>query len=343
MLLFFRSPDYQPSKMTKKGLPLIRLSSINPFLHELQRRGVDAGALLREYELPGRVPASGELFVSAATMYSLIERCAEVANDPYLGFRIGKQLVLHNWEPIAKAACDADSLGSLLAHFIVRVVDHSSSAHFFLRTEGIWSIFGFERATTPPVTPSQGDAFYVGFVSQLLIRTMGNQWDSTKVLFKVANPDVVPTGPERLRVVPGDHKGMQARFPTEWQFEPFQGLNTKASTMIAAGYPPDSMIDAVKVALLPHIHEPDLTVERAASICGIEQRRLARALSEQGTSTVKLISALRRERATDELINTNRKVSDVAAMVGFKDPAVFSRAFKNWTGKSPQHYRRAHH
>jgi AraC-like DNA-binding protein len=32
-------------------------------------------------------------------------------------------------------------------------------------------------------------------------------------------------------------------------------------------------------------------------------------------------------------------VNETAYLVGFSDPASFSRAFKRWTGKSPRDYR----
>jgi len=43
---------------TKPGIPLIRLSVINPFLKELVLRGIDPGQLLEEQGLPVQIPAS---------------------------------------------------------------------------------------------------------------------------------------------------------------------------------------------------------------------------------------------------------------------------------------------
>ena len=58
------------------NIPLVRLSAINPFLKELAARDIDAGLLLEEQGLPTQVPASGDLFVSALSMYSLVEQSA---------------------------------------------------------------------------------------------------------------------------------------------------------------------------------------------------------------------------------------------------------------------------
>jgi AraC-like DNA-binding protein len=40
------------------------------------------------------------------------------------------------------------------------------------------------------------------------------------------------------------------------------------------------------------------------------------------------------------VIDTNRKIAEIAAMLGYADSTVFSHAFKRWTGISPSQYRR---
>jgi AraC-like DNA-binding protein len=49
---------------------------------------------------------------------------------------------------------------------------------------------------------------------------------------------------------------------------------------------------------------------------------------------------MRKTLAEKELVNTNRHIAEIAAMVGYLDPTVFSRAFKRWTGVSPREFRK---
>jgi AraC-like DNA-binding protein len=90
------------------------------------------------------------------------------------------------------------------------------------------------------------------------------------------------------------------------------------------------------------LHEPDLTVAKAAKLCGYNKRRLSRELRDEGTTISKEVAKLRAERAKKNLADTNQRVAQIALTVGFTDPTVFSRAFKNWTEQSPQEYRRNH-
>jgi AraC-like DNA-binding protein len=99
-------------------------------------------------------------------------------------------------------------------------------------------------------------------------------------------------------------------------------------------------VDAVRIALQPHLHDTELSVEKAAKICGYEKRKLARLLSAQGTTIAKEVAALRAAVAREKLAESKIRIAEIGTAVGFKDPTVFSRAFKNWTGQSPQEYRR---
>lgn len=327
----------------KDELPLIRLSAINPFLLELRRRGLDTGSLLQALELPTAVPASHELFVAAQTIYELVERSGDVSNDPFLGFSIGSGLDLQGWDPISVAASKANTVGELLTLFAVQSAEHSSATTFYLRTRGERSTFGFERATRPERSPGQNDAFYMGFMSRLLRHATGDHWDPAKVLFQVADPECIPPGEGKSRVARGDDDGVRISFPTRWLFENFQKSPFGASARPAPSDPvPRSLLNSIRMALLPHLHDPDLTVEKASTICGYERRRLARALRHQGTSMSRQIAVLRAEKAGRDLAGTDHRIAAIGESVGFTDPTVFSRAFKKWTGLSPQEYRRTH-
>ena len=325
------------------SLPLIRLSAANPFLLELCDRSLDAALLLREMDLPDSVPASDELFVSSQTMYQLVEKTCDVANDPHIGFIVGKKTELQDWAPIAHASKKANTVGDLLNHFLVDGLDHSSSTLFFIHTDGARTKFGFRRLVEPLVVPAQNDAFYCGLLINLLVKATKDAWDPADVLFTVADPTAIPGLPQNIRIAQGDNFGVSVRFPSAWllrQFErsSFQGRESESWDT----RPPVSLVDSLRLALLPHIHEANLNSERAARICGYEQRRLSAKLRARGTTLGKEIAHLRAKHAQDKLVESDRRVFEIAQSVGFKDPTVFSRAFKNWTGQSPQEYRRTH-
>ena len=64
-----------------------------------------------------------------------------------------------------------------------------------------------------------------------------------------------------------------------------------------------------------------------------------RKLRDEGTSFQQLKDIIRRDRAMHFLSQTTISINEVAERVGYSDPAVFTRAFRSWTGDTPRAYR----
>ena len=326
-------------------LPLIRLSAVNPFLVELRRRGFDPRSLLKDFGLPTNIPASDDLFIASAVIYELVERTAELAGDRFFGFAVGRGLNLMNWNPISSAAGKAATVGELLTLFVIDATEYSTASKFYLTAAGQRSTFGLERVKKPSILPGQNDAFYSGFMSQLLRRATRNHWDVSRILFTVADPECIPTEGGVRKITKGGRSGVKLTFPTQWLFEQFDKPDFIASTGFGRDAQSEmaySLLDSIRIALLPYLQDSALTVDKAAKICGYDRRRLSQVLREKGTTLSKEIAKLRAEKASQRLAGTRQSVADIGQAVGYNDPSVFSRAFKAWTGQSPQVYRRTH-
>ncbi|MBD2529055.1 AraC family transcriptional regulator [Nostoc flagelliforme FACHB-838] len=81
------------------------------------------------------------------------------------------------------------------------------------------------------------------------------------------------------------------------------------------------------------------TLKIIAHNLAISVRNLQRELQTEGTSYQQLLDATRKELALRHLKKTDASIHDVAFLLGFSEPSAFHRAFKRWTGKTPQAYR----
>lgn len=83
------------------------------------------------------------------------------------------------------------------------------------------------------------------------------------------------------------------------------------------------------------------TAKTLADEAALSERHLRRAVrSAYGEAPMKMVTRLRLERAKTLLSNTDYRIEDVAAMVGYSDPFAFSTAFKRAKGKSPRDFRK---
>lgn len=84
-------------------------------------------------------------------------------------------------------------------------------------------------------------------------------------------------------------------------------------------------------------------LERYASRLGLSTPRLNRlARAERGRSALELVHERLTREACRRLVYIAAPAANLAAELGFQDPAYFSRFFKRRTGMSPHRYRQAH-
>ena len=79
-------------------------------------------------------------------------------------------------------------------------------------------------------------------------------------------------------------------------------------------------------------------METIAGELGLSRQTLFRRLKAEGTTFERVLDDLRHRLALHYLDGGKMSVNQTAYLVGFSDPAAFSRAFKRWTGSSPRAY-----
>ena len=94
----------------------------------------------------------------------------------------------------------------------------------------------------------------------------------------------------------------------------------------------------VENLLVPVLHTGEATVEMIASKLGLSRQTLFRKLKTEGVTFEQVLEELRHQLALYYLSGKKVSVNQTAYLVGFSEPASFSRAFKRWTGSSPRTY-----
>ena len=80
-------------------------------------------------------------------------------------------------------------------------------------------------------------------------------------------------------------------------------------------------------------------IEQVAGYFNMSSRNLRRRLKEENSSYQSIKDSLRQDHAMKLLSNKALAINQISREVGFNEPAAFTRAFKQWTGQSPRHYR----
>jgi len=78
-----------------------------------------------------------------------------------------------------------------------------------------------------------------------------------------------------------------------------------------------------------------------AAYLNLSVRTLHRQLKEEGANLQQLKDSVRHAQAKELLLRSTRAIKQIAAQVGFQSEKSFARAFKTWTGQTPEECRRA--
>jgi AraC-like DNA-binding protein len=92
----------------------------------------------------------------------------------------------------------------------------------------------------------------------------------------------------------------------------------------------------VENLLILVLHTGEASMDMIAGKLGVSRQTLFRKLKAEGTTFEKVLDALRYKLALEYLKRKKASVNQTAYLVGFSEPAAFSRAFKRWTGYSPR-------
>lgn len=111
----------------------------------------------------------------------------------------------------------------------------------------------------------------------------------------------------------------------------------------------DRVADAARLSLVERVEDyirgslPSgaCSVERCANKLGMPLRTLQAGLGDERVCFSDILEAQRVELAKRYLQQPERSLDEVAALLGYADQSSFGRAFRRWTGSTPQHYRQS--
>jgi len=117
-------------------------------------------------------------------------------------------------------------------------------------------------------------------------------------------------------------------------------LSARADELLKSLENSKSVRGRVENLLIPILHTGEANMDTIAAKLGLSRQTLFRKLKAEGVTFEQVLDELRHQLALDYLNGKKASVNQTAYLLGFSEPAAFSRAFKRWTGSSPRIYTR---
>ena len=132
------------------------------------------------------------------------------------------------------------------------------------------------------------------------------------------------------------------RLPLRRRDPVLRSMLERQADEIVARLPQDaSAVTDVRRALESYIGRGGTGIQQVARRLAVAPRTLQRRLAREGASYQQVLEEWRKGTAQRLLSESTLAVSEIAFLLDYSEPAAFHRAFKRWSGGTPQIFRQA--
>jgi AraC-like DNA-binding protein len=277
----------------------------------------------------------------------LFECCSAMTHCSHFGLLVGERFDLKGLGPIGYLMRNSPSMGDALRSLLLHLHLHDKGAAPLLLTHGATCVilgYSIYRPGVPGIENIYDAAIAIGF--KILSQLGGQKWKPIHVQFSYACPGNT-VHHRRLfnSTVVFDAELSGIAFSSSWLAKPVEGADAMLHGILAKAIQEEenrlsaSLTEQVRRVLPQIVLSGAATADSLANLFGVHERTLRRRLEKEGTSVLRLINATRFELAQQLLENTGLSVTEISAALHYGDTATFSRAFKGWSGSSPNHWR----
>jgi AraC-like DNA-binding protein len=346
-------PRTEPLASPKRANPLVNIGWIHPFLEILQEVGYAPEEFLRRANLPVLAAEDGSVLVPTDRIYRFVCLADKATRMPDLGFRAGCRIDIEPMLPDAEHSWSRPGVIRTLESFIDINLDSTSNGVLWIESkfDKKKTIEFFYRGTFGRGNPAFPivEQFMVALMVRFTRLAAGPDWCPDLVNLRA------PSVPEKaIRELVGEAavRCGQTRtsllFPSwHWvdRVEPFPDPSSavwkRRRRWLKKWKPGDDLVGSLRLVLKGYLPDGSPGIGLAAHLSGITIRTLQRRLADQGTTYSQLLEDLRHDLAIYLLRDPDREVSAISRELGYRDPAIFTRAFRRWTGTTPSEFRRS--
>jgi len=313
----------------------------------LRDYGISVEDVFRDAGLAHETVASPEVRYPFAKMQHMWRLAVERTGDPCFGLAVAEHIKPQAFHGLGFVWFSSDTLFDALARLVKYQRMISTVADITLEeTEGSVRLNVEVRRSPVDIEYEAIDAAVGVFVNLCRLAT-----------YKTFNP--VRLSLKRPR--PGCADRFEALFQSPVEFgaesnvlyldpvllrEPLPGANSelaRANDQVVIDYlgrfDRENLSMQVRSRLIELLPGGQPTQKDIASSLNLSVRNLQRRLRAEGISFKLLLDETRKDLATQYIRDSHRRIGEITYLLGFSEPSNFTRAFRRWTGASPNEFR----
>lgn len=320
---------------TRMLWPFMRVTGPGADPAHLQRLGVDVATL-----------ADPDTRITHDVARELLTAAIERTGDPAIGLLAGEQVETIDMGVLHYAARNCRDLRAAMkctARYL-RLAD--SLLEGVLMEEGDLATWELRMALPAPL-PQTND-FQAVFAMRSIQWFRGSQETPTEIRLRHRQATDARQYARVFRcpvVLGAEHNAVV--FPRAWLDHAVTGASAEllpafeqqAQRLLDELTHAETVSARVRRLLLQEMGNGQASMRHIARQLHMSISTLRRRLGAEGTTHSDLLDTARRDLAVQQIVDGRMSVGELSLLLGFSNPAAFSRAFRRWTNMSPLEYR----
>lgn len=280
---------------------------------------------------------------------NLFEEAARQTGYDNFGLQFGHHFGPNRLGAIGYIAINSPTMSAAIRNFIRYFPAHQDSSILSLEHDKdvLWLTY---QILDPRISARRQDAeLSLGIFCNIFRHAIGPAWRPLEIHFEHQKPDAssehqtsfdapVIFG-QKVNAIAFKRQDLDAEMPGHDPYlyaviEPFLAERRTLRQN------PEDFVAALRHEIKLRLGDRDPSLDALADSLGLTATVLRRRLKEFGVGFNDLVKAARQDMALRYVTDHAMPLTEVALALGYSELSAFSRAFRNWTGMSPQRYRR---
>lgn len=312
----------------------------------LDSSGCDSDAVIKKAGIDLDLISSPDARISATQFQKLWQIAVQVSEDPCFGIRVG--------EMVQPAALNGLGLSWIVSSNLLRSLQRLVKFQGAISTNLVldlklnddgkcYTLSGQPKQLNYPYEIASIDV-YLALVTKMCRLTFGEKLNPEKVLLRHQMPECLQRY-RKFYAAPIEFNAheyalifkkstLERLLPTSNPM--LARINDKVVHDYLASLDQSDIILNLRTQIIDNLPAGQPSLESMAKNLNLSKRNLQRNLKNKNTSFRQQIQIVRHELALQYLKEDNRQVGEIAFLLGYTEPANFSRAFRDWTGVTPK-------
>lgn len=341
-----RTPATSRVHFTVANDGMLRVAPVTVVPDLLREAGLDPARILAEVGLPANALDDPEQLIPAAQLGALLSLGAARTGWEDFGLRAGARGGLHTIGLIGELARHAPTVGQALREIVLNLHLHDRTGVGLFEVSPRSVSFGYAtyRLGTPGTRHISAGA--IAIAANILRELCGKGFALTEVRLPVREPpDPAPYRRFFRAPVRFNAEEPLVVFPVSWLAAPLaqsdagnrEQLQAHLAGVMAVS--DDDLCDKLKRLLRVVVVHAGGSQDQVAAHFALHRRTLNRRLNALGATFQGLVEETRFEISRQLLNDTDMSAMQIAAVLDYADASAFTRAFRRWTGTTPQRWR----